>query len=438
MTSRSAAATAIAEVLAGRSLSSSLPPALAKLEGRDRGFCQALCFGTLRYYPALALIIAELLERPIKSRELEIQALLAAAIYQLWQLDTAPHAAINESVEACRTLNKPWAAKLVNAVLRNFVRRRDELLTGLTDTPEFTTAHPAWLTGKIRKSWPEQWPQIIAANNQQAPLTLRANRRQQSRDDYLTALDEAGIGAAACRYSEDGITLAEPCDVTALPGFADGWVSVQDEAAQLCAGLLELAPGQRVLDSCAAPGGKTCHLLEREPALGELIALDSDPKRLLRVADNLARLELNATTVAADAGDSAAWWDGVPFDRILLDAPCSATGVIRRHPDIKLLRRPEDIDQLALLQQRLLRALWPTLADGGILLYATCSVLAPENDRQIAALLADEPTAAVLPIDASWGIETVHGRQLLPELAGHDGFYYARLHKTSPARETGL
>ena len=429
MNSRSQAAIAIAGVLRGRSLSATLPPVLAELDGRDRGFCQALCYGTLRYYPALALIIDQLVARPIKTKELEVQALLATAVYQLWQLDTAAHAAINESVEACRALQKPWAVKLVNGVLRAFTRQRDDLLQTLDDNPEFNTAHPAWLAGKIRKSWPQQWPQIIAANNQQAPLTLRVNRRQQTRDSYLSVLSEAGVEAQATPFSSDGITLAEACDITQLPGFADGWFSVQDEAAQLSAELLELAPGQRVLDSCAAPGGKTCHLLERQPQLAEVVALDSDERRLERVQLNLARLGLQATVRCADAGATAQWWDGQPFDRILLDAPCSASGVIRRHPDIKLLRRPSDIDKLAELQQQLLVALWPTLAESGILLYATCSVLSSENDRQLAQFLAANASAELLNIDAAWGEHGDCGRQLLPQIDGHDGFYYAKLRK---------
>lgn len=432
MNSRSQAAVAIAGVLAGRSLSTTLPAALAELDGRDRGFCQALCYGTLRYYPALVLIIGQLLARPIKAKELEVQALLATAIYQLWQLQTPAHAAINESVDACRALDKPWAVKLVNGVLRAFTRQRVELLEGLAEQTEFSTAHPAWLAGKIRKSWPQQWLQIIDANNQQAPLTLRVNRRQLSRDSYLAELASHAVEAQPCRYSGDGITLATACDVTALPGFAEGWFSVQDEAAQLSAELLALAPGQRVLDSCSAPGGKSCHLLERQPALAELVALDSDGQRLQRVRDNLARLGLSATAQTADAADTGTWWDGAAFDRILLDAPCSASGVIRRHPDIKLLRRPADIDQLAKLQQRLLTALWPTLADGGILLYATCSVLRAENDQQLAAFLAAEPSAVVEPIVADWGEPCQYGRQLLPQPGSHDGFYYAKLRKLSP------
>lgn len=429
MNSRSQAAKAIAGVLAGRSLSATLPPVLAKLGDRDRGFCQALCYGTLRYYPAIGLIIEQLIARPIKAKELEVQALIAAAIYQLWQLDTAPHAAINESVEACRSLKKPWAVKLVNAVLRNFTRRREEILASVADQPEFETAHPAWLAGKIRKSWPDQWPEIIAANNLQAPLTLRINRRVQSRDNYLKVLADAGVDGVACSHSDDGINLAHACDITELPGFERGWLSVQDEAAQLSAQLLELAPGQRVLDSCSAPGGKTCHILEREPALAALHALDSDASRLERVEQNLTRLGLEATTAVADASATGSWWDGQQFDRILLDAPCSASGVIRRHPDIKLLRRPADIDKLALLQQKMLLVLWPTLAEGGLLLYATCSVLRDENDRQLAAFLAAQTNASCEPIEATWGIATEFGRQLLPQANGHDGFYYAKLRK---------
>ena len=240
---------------------------------------------------------------------------------------------------------------------------------------------------------------------------------------------DAGVDGVSCSHSDDGITLAHARDITELPGFERGWLSVQDEAAQLSAQLLELAPGQRVLDSCSAPGGKTCHILEREPALAALHALDSDASRLERVEQNLTRLGLEATTAVADASATGSWWDGQQFNRILLDAPCSASGVIRRHPDIKLLRRPADIDKLALLQQKMLLALWPTLAEGGLLLYATCSVLRDENDRQLAAFLAAQTNASCEPIEATWGIATEFGRQLLPQANGHDGFYYAKLRK---------
>jgi 16S rRNA (cytosine967-C5)-methyltransferase len=265
-------------------------------------------------------------------------------------------------------------------------------------------------------------------------MILRVNRRHHSRDAYLGLLTDAGIAATPCVYSRDGIVLEAATDVRSLPGFADGWISVQDEAAQLAADLLDLAPGQRVLDACCAPGGKTCHILEAEPKLAGVVAVDLEAKRLVRVRENLERLKLSAELIAADGRDTQVWWDGKPFQRILLDAPCSATGVIRRHPDIKLTRQPDDIAALAVLQGELLDAMWITLEVGGILLYATCSTLPTENTEVIEAFLARTPGARELDLATTAGIKQPHGRQLLAQEGGHDGFYYAKLIKIAAAR----
>src|SRR5690606_10330696 len=289
--------------------------------------------------------------------------------------------------------------------------------------------HPQWLIKLLQEAWPDQWQTVLASNDQRPPFTLRVNRLHNTRDDYLAVLQREEIKAVACPFSSDGITLAEPRPVQDLPGFQQALVSVQDEAAQLAADVLELAPGQRVLDACAAPGGKTCHILEREPTLEEVIALDVDAERLTRIRENLQRLGLSATLRTADAAQLDNWWDGRPFDRILLDAPCSATGVIRRHPDIKLLRRPDDIDKLAALQRKLLAELWRTLQPNGALIYATCSVLPQENENNVAAFMAEHADAEHIVIKAEWGHKRSFGRQLLPQDGGHDGFYYAVLRK---------
>jgi 16S rRNA (cytosine967-C5)-methyltransferase len=300
--------------------------------------------------------------------------------------------------------------------------------------PVVRTAHPRWLQKSLKAFWPQQWEAICEANNAHPPMILRVNRRHHDRNAYLALLAEAGVGASACRYSQDGIVLAEACDVRTLPGFAEGWVSVQDEAAQLAADLLDLAPGQRVLDACCAPGGKTCHVLEVQSDLDQVVAIDLEAKRLARVRENLDRLGLDAELIACDARQTATWWDGKPFQRILLDAPCSATGVIRRHPDIKLTRQAEDIPALASLQAELLDALWPTLAVGGVLLYATCSSLPTENTEVIEAFLARTPGARELDMAIEAGLRQPHGRQLLAQAGGHDGFYYAKLIKIAASR----
>ncbi|WP_079230244.1 16S rRNA (cytosine(967)-C(5))-methyltransferase RsmB [Pseudomonas putida] len=435
MNPRLAAARALAAVLSGKaSLNSSLPAQLDKVEERDRGLTQDLAFGTARWQPRLDLLAAQLLQKPFKATDADVQALLLVGLYQLFYTRIPAHAAIGETVGCADKLKKPWAKGLLNAVLRRAQREGEALLAGMERDPVVRTAHPRWLQKSLKAFWPEQWEAICAANNAHPPMILRVNRRHHGRDAYLALLAEAGVGASACQYSRDGIVLAEACDVRGLPGFADGWVSVQDEAAQLSADLLELAPGQRVLDACCAPGGKTCHLLEAEAGLGHVVAIDLEAKRLTRVRENLERLQLDAELIACDARDTASWWDGKPFQRILLDAPCSATGVIRRHPDIKLTRQADDIPALAALQGELLDALWPTLEVGGMLLYATCSSLPTENTEVIDAFLARTPGARELDLATEAGLRQPHGRQLLAQEGGHDGFYYAKLIKIAASR----
>jgi len=435
MNPRLAAAKALAAVLSGKaSLNSSLPTQLDKVEDRDRGFTQDLAFGTARWQPRLSALAEKLLQKPFKAADADVEALLLVGLYQLLYTRVPAHAAIGETVGCADKLKKPWAKGLLNAVLRNAQRESETIFAELERDPVVRTAHPRWLQKSLKAFWPEHWEAICAANNAHPPMILRVNRRHHSRDAYLALLGEAGIAATPCVYSRDGIVLEAAADVRSLPGFAEGWISVQDEAAQLAADLLDLAPGQRVLDACCAPGGKTCHILEAEPALAGVVAVDLEAKRLVRVKENLERLGLDAELIAADGRDIDKWWDGKPFQRILLDAPCSATGVIRRHPDIKLTRQPDDIAALAQLQGELLDAMWKTLEVGGILLYATCSTLPTENTEVIAAFLERTPGARELDLATAAGIKQPHGRQLLAQQGGHDGFYYAKLIKIAAAR----
>lgn len=435
MNPRLAAAKALAAVLSGKaSLNSSLPTQLDKVEDRDRGFTQDLAFGTARWQPRLSALAEKLLQKPFKAADADVEALLLVGLYQLLYTRVPAHAAIGETVGCADKLKKPWAKGLLNAVLRNAQRESETIFAELERDPVVRTAHPRWLQKSLKAFWPEQWEAICAANNAHPPMILRVNRRHHSRDAYLALLGEAGIAAMPCVYSRDGIVLEAAADVRSLPGFAEGWISVQDEAAQLAADLLDLAPGQRVLDACCAPGGKTCHILEAEPALTGVVAVDLEAKRLVRVKENLERLGLDAELIAADGRDIDKWWDGKPFQRILLDAPCSATGVIRRHPDIKLTRQPDDIVALGQLQGELLDAMWKTLEVGGILLYATCSTLPTENTEVIAAFLERTPGARELDLATAAGIKQPHGRQLLTQQGGHDGFYYAKLIKIAAAR----
>lgn len=434
MKPRVAAARTLAELLRGKgSLSSALPAWQSKVSEADRALVQQLCYGTMRYYPRLKTYLGQLLDKPLRSKDRDITALLLLGLYQLEYTRIPDHAALGETVAAARALKKPWATKLVNGVLRRFQRGGDTLREALAHNAEFTSAHPRWLLDAYTKAWPDHLSQIIAANNAHPPFTVRLDLNQIAREDYLKQLDAELIEATPCPISHAGITLTTACNPTHLPGFNNGLLSVQDEAAQLAAPLLQLAPGLRVLDACAAPGGKTGHILQSEPALNELVALELEERRLARITENLERLRVSAQTIVGDATRPQQWWDGQAFDRILLDAPCSASGIVRRHSDIKLLRTPEDISRLAALQGELLDALWPTLAQGGLLLYATCSALPAENTEVISAFVARTPSAREQPIHATWGIAQPLGRQLLPQLNGHDGFYYARLIKTSAA-----
>lgn len=412
----------------GQSLSGLLPHAFDSLPPERRPLAQELCYGTLRWWPRLEVMLDALMDKPLKAKEVEVKCLLLSGLYQLAYMDIPPHAAVSETVAVSLSLRKNWARGLVNAVLRRFQREQASLEAKLKQNPVASTAHPQWLLEQLQQSWPQQWPAVVEANNSRPPMTLRNNRTRQTRESYLDELTQAGITANPSAHCPDALTLERPVGVEQLPGFAEGRVSVQDAAAQLAATLVAPQPGMRVLDACAAPGGKTGHLLEICRDI-ELVALDVDEQRLSRVEQNLSRLGLNAQLTAADAAEPASWWDGHLFDRILLDAPCSATGVIRRHPDIKLLRRAEDIPQLAALQQRILDALWPLLRPGGMLLYATCSVLPRENSEQLANFLARHDDACETLLQAEWGQAQQVGRQVLPNQDGMDGFFYACITK---------
>ncbi|MEQ8493777.1 MAG: 16S rRNA (cytosine(967)-C(5))-methyltransferase RsmB, partial [Gammaproteobacteria bacterium] len=386
MPARAVAARLLAAVLHdGESLSRAAPTQLALLgDERDRAFAQACVYGVLRHYFSLAQVLDGALARPLRARDADIRALLLSGLFQLRHMRTPPHAAVAASVEATRGLGKQWASGLVNAVLR---KAAHAIPAHVDEPPDGHFEHPAWLVDRVARDWPDDWQAILAANNTQAPLTLRVNLSRCARENYLRRLDAAGLTARPGAFSPAAIVLEQAVSVEQLPGFAAGEVSVQDEAAQLAALLLDTPPGARVLDACAAPGGKTAHLLERAAGTIELHALDRDPQRLDDVAATLARLGLQAELTCIDAAATATWWDGRAFDRILLDAPCSALGVVRRHPDIRFHRSAADIDSLVTTQQGLLQALWPLVAPGGKLLYATCSVLPAENDAAIASLL---------------------------------------------------
>jgi 16S rRNA (cytosine967-C5)-methyltransferase len=426
---RASAARILARVIAdGASLDQVLGPGLETVANADRALLQQLCYGTLRSYHRLDGVLQQLLRKPLKQKDADLRALMLCGLHQLLEMRTPAHAAISETVEAARGLKKNWATGLVNGVLRRCSRESESLLNSLNEAQ--LASHPDWLFAAITRSWPQQAQQIFSAANGHPPMCLRVNRRTVCRDDYLPQLLAAGIAADSCAYAVDGIRLREPVDVSCLPGFGNGFASVQDESAQLAASLITPGEGARVLDSCCAPGGKACHLLERYPAISELVAMDSDAGRLQRVRENLSRLDLVASVIEGDARNPPGTLAGESFDHILVDAPCSGSGVMRRHPDIKLLRRAADIAAFASTQLAILQGLWPLLKPGGLLVYATCSILPQENDDVVRAFLGHSDTARQLPIVVDWGIDCDGGRQLLPSLEGGDGLFYALLHKT--------
>lgn len=423
---RATAAAVLARVLAGSTLDAPLAQALPDVPERDRPLLAQLCYGTLRLAPRLQALLAQLVDRPLRDRDRDIRALLMLGLYQLSDSRIPDHAAVAATVEATRELGKPWAKGLVNAVLRRYRRESGTLQQALD--PASAAAHPRWLYQALESAWPEQFPSLLAVNNSQPPMTLRVNLRQNSRDDWIARLQAAGIAARPGKLTREAVYLEQPVTVEQLPGFAEGAASVQDEAAQLAAHLLGAGPGDHILDACAAPGGKTCHLLEAVAPVGSVTAMDVDAGRLHRVRDNLDRLGLDARLLEADAALAATALAGEPFDRILVDAPCSATGVIRRHPDIKLLRKARDIPGLAAQQAAILDGVWPCLRPGGRLLYVTCSVLPMENQAVIAGFLATHGDADEIALP-DIGNACDHGRQILPCQDGPDGLYFALLEK---------
>lgn len=432
---RAEAATIIdAVVVEGRSLDAVLREREGRTNPDDRPLLKLLCYGTLRHHFRLRKNLATLLNRPLKARDSVIESLLAAGLYQLVDTRIPDHAAVSLTVEAARLLRRPKYAGLINAVLRNFLRQK--LADAEPEDDESRFNHPQWFIDRLRGDWPDDWQRILEANNARAPMWLRVNRKRFGAKDYLRRLGGADDGHSMLSGFVHAIRLAAPVPVESLPGFADGDVSVQDAAAQIAAPWLVMHGGMRILDACAAPGGKTGHLLELASPDSEVTAVELDPERAGAIHENLERLGLRATVLAADASKPGEWWDGRRFDRVLLDAPCSASGVIRRHPDIKVLRKETDIDALAARQAALLEALWPLLEPSGRLLYATCSVLRPENEAVVGAFLERHGDAREDRVLPNYNIrdlmqEMACGFQVLPGREGLDGFYYACLERAS-------
>ena len=410
------------KVQQGQSLSGILHQQLNDIPDRDRALFHELVLGTLRQWFALKAITLPLLTKPLNNETVE--SCLYLGLYQVLCTRIPAHAAISETVTATKQLGFHALSGIVNAILRRATRETD------TFQSQLQQAHglPSWLYKRLKRDWPAQLDDLCQQLKHTAPLTLRINQRQIGRDAYLLKLQAQSIQARACAWSDVGIVIEQSVQITELPGYQQGWFSVQDEHAQLCASLLHDLDQKIVLDACAAPGGKTAHLLEAfKPE--QLIALDHDAKRLLRVSENISRLQLDASRLEILAADATTWQAPDALDCIVLDAPCSAIGVLRRHPDIRLLRQSTDIAQTVALQQQILKNLWPQLKVGGTLLYITCSILKPENEQQMQAFFAEHANASELKIEADWGIEQAYGRQLLPTSGQGDGFYYCRIKK---------
>lgn len=421
---RSMAAQAVEQVVEkGQSLSNVLPALQQKVADKDKALLQELCFGVLRTLSQLEWMIQQLMERPMTGKQRTVHYLIMVGFYQLLHTRIPPHAALAETVEGAVVIKRPQLKGLINGVLRQFQRRQEELLSEFSQS-ELRFLHPSWLVKRIKNAWPQQWEAILEANNQRPPMWLRVNRNHHTRDAWLDLLAEAGMTGFTHPDYPDAVRLETPATVLALPGFEQGWVTVQDASAQGCMRYLQPENGEQILDLCCAPGGKTTHILEVAPQ-ANVLAVDVDEKRLSRVYDNLKRLGMKATVKQGDGRYPEQWCGEQLFDRILLDAPCSATGVIRRHPDIKWLRRDRDINELAQLQAEILDAIWAHLKPGGTLVYATCSILPEENSQQIAAFLKRTPDAHL----SVTGTSEQPGQQNLPGAEEGDGFFYAKLSK---------
>ncbi|MEG0716545.1 MAG: 16S rRNA (cytosine(967)-C(5))-methyltransferase RsmB [Morganella sp. (in: enterobacteria)] len=420
---RSIAAKAISQVLdQGQSLSAILPDYQRDINPKDKALLQELCFGVMRVLPELEWYSQQLMAKPLTGKQRVLHYLILTGLYQLRYTRIPPHAALSETVNGAVVLKKPQLKGLINGVLRQFQRQEPQLAERFANS-ESRWLHPKWLLSRIQAAYPDKWESVITANNEKPPMWLRINRNYHSAPAYQALLAETGIESFYNPVYPDALRLAMPCPVTDLPGFAEGWATVQDSSAQGCALLLAPQDDETVLDLCAAPGGKTTHILEIAPR-AHVMAVDVDKQRLTRVNENLQRLKQHAIIKTGDGRYPEQWAESQMFDRILLDAPCSATGVIRRHPDIKWLRRDSDIDELATLQREILEAIWPYLKPGGTMVYATCSVLPEENIHQVNHFLSVHSDAILTDTPVS-------GYQMLPDAQSGDGFFYAKLTKRS-------
>jgi len=406
--------------------------AIEELSEQETAWIKNICFGSLRWHHQITALLDLLISKPMKRKDKDVECLIRIGLYQIMYQETPDHAAVNETVAASQALKKKWARGLINGVLRRFLRDQEALREQCDRVDTNLYSYPQWLLHKLQQAWPENWQEIVTASNQRAPMTIRVNVQRQTRNAYLTRLQENQLPAAIHPHVDSALVLDNPVNVSQLPDFFTGACSVQDASAQLAAHLLDCQPEMSVLDACAAPGGKTGHIGEQvaeQASALRITALDNDAVRLVRVKENLERLNQQATLIEADANQIADWYNGEPYDRILLDAPCSATGVIRRHPDIKLLRKQSDIKNLVKQQQQLLETLWKILKSGGKLLYATCSILPEENDQQISHFVTKHNDVIVIPLSGSWGTVQQYGKQIFPGAANMDGFYYSLLEK---------
>jgi len=426
MNSRSAAALVLNRVLSGESLNRALPEVLTMLPDNHRAATQALSYGALREHQTINALLAAILKKPIRAKDQLLECFLRVGLFECLDGKTAEHAIVKENVANVKQKFR-WAAGLANATLRRYLRERQALHASFADNPEVIYKLPLSMLTQLQKAWPEHWQEIAIASHAQAPMTLRVDLARATREQMLEQLAQGGIAAEAHSLVASALTLRNPVTVQELPGFSEGLLSVQDAAAQLAAPFLQLESGQRVLDACAAPGGKTLHMLETADI--ELLVLDSAAERVELIKQNLERCQRQAQVLVGDGRKTSAWAEGRSFDRILLDAPCSATGVLRRHPDIQLHRSTADVEKLVQLQAELLDAMWALLSPGGRLLYATCSIWPDENEHQVARFMERHQDAQTQPIMLDGVLATKHGLQILPGFAGMDGFYYAAITK---------